>query len=47
MNELDIAINSMMTQTVAPDEFVLVCDGPLNADLDAVANKYKEMYGIK
>lgn len=43
-DEFDMAINSMMTQTVEPDEFVLVCDGPLNKELDAVANKYTELY---
>ena len=42
--EFDMAINSMMKQTVPPDEFVLVCDGPLNDELDAVANKYTELY---
>ena len=27
---------SMMKQSVSPDEFVLVCDGPLTEELDAV-----------
>ena len=39
------SIESIMTQTVMPDEFVIVCDGPLNDELDAVltecAHKYK------
>jgi len=30
------AVESMMKQTAAPDEFVLVCDGPLNNALEAV-----------
>ncbi len=42
--EFDAAINSMMTQTVMPDEFVLVCDGPLNPELDSVVSKYLHNY---
>ena len=30
------AIESILCQTVQPDDFVLVCDGPLNLELDAV-----------
>ncbi len=30
------AMNSIWEQTVRTDDFVLVCDGPLNAELDAV-----------
>ena len=38
------AIESIQAQTVSTDDFVLVCDGPLNAALDAViAEKQKEM----
>ena len=33
-------------QTVMPTEIVLVCDGPLNSDLDAVINAYQERYRI-
>lgn len=33
---LRLAMQSMITQTVPPDEFVLVCDGPLTKELDAV-----------
>lgn len=33
---LQKAIDSMMMQTIPPDEFVLVCDGPLTKPLDAV-----------
>ena len=42
--EFDMAIRSMMEQTLPPDEFVLVCDGPLNAELDAVVKKYEDAY---
>lgn len=31
-----LAVESMLEQTVPPDEFVLVCDGPLTPQLDAV-----------
>ncbi len=30
------SIQSVLDQTLAPDEFVLVCDGPLTSDLEAV-----------
>lgn len=30
------AVNSMMTQTIPPNDFVLVCDGPLTEELDKV-----------
>lgn len=36
------AIDSMLAQTVAPDEFVLVCDGPLTPELDAVIDGYEQ-----
>jgi glycosyltransferase involved in cell wall biosynthesis len=36
------AIDSMLSQTVQPDEFVLVCDGPLTPELDAMINEYKQ-----
>ena len=31
-----LSIESMLNQTVPPEEFVLVCDGPLTAELDDV-----------
>ena len=38
------AMDSMIHQTVPTDDFVLVCDGPLTADLDAViAEKQQEL----
>lgn len=33
---LKTAMDSMWAQSVPTDDFVLVCDGPLNSDLDAV-----------
>ena len=35
---------SMMKQSVSPDEFVLVCDGPLTEQLDAVIRKLEETW---
>lgn len=35
------AIESMLNQTIAPSEFVIVCDGPLTVDLDDVIEDYK------
>lgn len=34
------SIESILKQTVAPDEFVIVCDGPLNKELDEVLDVY-------
>ena len=33
-------------QTIMPSEIVLVCDGPLNNDLDAVIDTYQARYPI-
>ena len=38
------SIDSMFRQTVAPDEFVLVCDGPLTPELDAVVDRFTQQY---
>ena len=34
------AIQSILDQTVKTDDFVLVCDGPLSAELDEVINRF-------
>lgn len=34
------AVSSMLNQTVCPDQFVIVCDGPLGDDLDAVLSDF-------
>lgn len=36
----DQALNSMVTQTLPPDEITVVCDGPLTAELDDVLERY-------
>lgn len=41
---LGSAMDSMLRQTVPPDEFVLVCDGPLTESLDAVIKEKQEAY---
>ena len=41
---LRVAIDSMLTQTVAPDEIVIVEDGPLTEELYSVVNAYVEKY---
>lgn len=41
---LDYSIKSMMNQTVKPNEFVLVEDGPLTKDLDSVIDNYIKEY---
>lgn len=44
---LRLAIDSMLNQTVAPDEIVLVEDGPLTAELYAVLDEYPMLHRIK
>lgn len=38
---LTAAIESMLRQTAPPDEFVLVCDGPLTEGLEAVIERFR------
>ena len=44
---LRIAIDSMLNQTVAPDEIVLVEDGPLTDELYAVLDDYPMLHRVK
>ena len=37
---LDLAIKSMIEQTVAPEQFVIVKDGPVSSEIDAVINHW-------
>ena len=41
---LDLALKSIFTQTVMPNQVVLVLDGPIGEDLMAVVDKYKQQY---
>ncbi len=41
---LKFSIESMLKQTVMPDEFVLVEDGPLTEELDIVINRFVKDY---
>lgn len=38
------AIDSMLNQTIQPDEIIVVEDGPLNDELYSIVNGYKEKY---
>ncbi len=40
-NEFREAVESMLRQTVPPTDFVIVCDGPLTAELNRVAENFK------
>lgn len=41
----DLALESnLIKQTLLPNEFVLVCDGELTPDLEAVIEKYRKLY---
>ena len=44
-NNLRQAMESMRVQTMPPDDYVLVCDGPLTLELDAVINEEHELFG--
>ena len=50
-NHLHRAAVSMLEQTAAPDEFVLVCDGPLTAALDAeieaLTQRWQQMHVVR
>ena len=41
---LDVAIKSMVDQTLKPDEIVIVKDGPITAELENILNKYIKEY---
>ena len=41
---LDVALNSIINQTVSPNEIVIVKDGKLTDDLDSIINKYSNKY---
>ena len=41
---LDLAIESMVNQTVKPDEIVIVKDGPITKELENVLDKYDKEY---
>ena len=41
----DESLSSIFNQTFLTDDFVLVCDGPLNEELDSVIEKYLLKYG--
>ena len=41
------AIDSIWNQTIPPNDFVLVCDGPLNAELDAVIENMQSAHPEK
>ena len=40
----ETAINSIIHQTIVPDEIVLVEDGPLNPELYTIINSIKNLY---
>lgn len=44
-DRLRTAMNSMWQQTLPTDDFVLMCDGPLTPELDAVIAEMQKEYG--
>lgn len=43
-DNLRAAMNSIWAQTVKPNDFVLVCDGPLTTELDAVIEEMQQAH---
>lgn len=43
---LDVALNSIFTQTVSPDQVVLIVDGPIGLELQDVVDKYQQQYSM-
>ena len=41
---LRLSIESMFNQTIPTNDFVLVCDGPLNDELDEIIASFEEKY---
>ena len=41
---LKISMESMFNQTVPTDDFVLMCDGPLNEELDSIITAFQKKY---
>lgn len=39
------AINSVLNQTLRPDQIVVVCDGPVHPDLDSMLRRWEEEHG--
>lgn len=42
----DESLDSMVNQTIEPDQIVLVCDGPLTKDLEKVIHNYESKYNF-
>lgn len=42
---LKTSMESMFNQTIPPDDFVLVCDGPLTEELDKVIEEQQKLHG--
>lgn len=44
---LQQSIESILHQTAPTDDFVLVCDGPLNPEIDSVISKYTTLHVVR
>ena len=43
---LEMSLRSIFTQTIMPNQVVLVLDGPIGEELQAVVDKYKQKYPV-
>ena len=43
-NYFEQALVSVLNQTLKPSEIVLIKDGPLNDELDSIAEKFQNLY---
>lgn len=41
---LDLALNSVFSQTIVPTQVVLILDGPIGCELESVVNRYSQKY---
>lgn len=44
-DNLKAAVDSMLNQTVVPDDIVIVCDGPLTDELNKIIEYYEKTFG--
>lgn len=44
VDELTSSVDSMIWQTIKPDEFIIVCDGPISKEVKGLLQEYEQKY---